>query len=319
MSFSAIKGQDQAVHLLKSYIDNSRFEGGYLFTGPEGVGKKMAAIALAQGLNCQNESFDLCDTCPSCSKIKAGQHPDIYIISEDGSEIRIDAIRQLQKRISFRPYEASYKVFIINNAHTLTAEASGALLKILEEPPSKSPIILITEKPNLLFKTIISRCKAIKFNSLKRQALEEILKTEYSLDNDLAHFLAFFSEGRIGRALSLKDSDIMFKKNNIFDKVILKDKPSADAFMTSDRVEIRNFLNILAAWFRDIYILKIGMPEKEIINIDRRNQLQETLKRFSFTDLASNFVSLSNALISLEHNVNTRLLLANFEVELWKE
>ena len=186
----------------------------------------MTAMALAQNLNCENKTFEACDICPSCLKVKAGQHPDVHMISNEGQEIKIDSIRNLQKRISFRPYEGFFKVFIIDNAHTLTMEASGALLKIIEEPPPKSPIILISDKPNLLLKTIISRCKTLKFNSLKRQSLESLLKTDYALDKDLAHFLAFFSEGRIGKALSLKDSDIIFEKNNIFDKVIAKDKPS---------------------------------------------------------------------------------------------
>lgn len=293
-------------------------EGGYLFTGPEGIGKKMAALALAKALNCPEAKTDACGHCASCLKIENGQHPDVHIITGEGAQIKIEAIRQLQKDVSLKAYEGVFKAFIIDNAHTLSAEAANCLLKILEEPPKKSLIILITDKPNLLFKTIISRCKTLKFLPLKREVLEAILKKDYKLDVQFAHFLAYFSEGRLGQALKLKDSGILAKKNNLIDKFVLASRPDIDSMAAQDKEDVRFSLNLLAAWFRDIYLLKAGLPEQEVINSDRREDLTRSARGFSFLDLEAIFTNISTAISYLEKNVNTRLLLFNLRMELWK-
>jgi len=298
MFFNEIKGQDRPIGILESYIQNSCLEGGYLFAGPEGVGKKITALAVAKALNCSNT--------------------DTHIISSDETQIKIDEIRQLQRNINFKAYDGIYKVFIIDNAHTLTAEASNSLLKILEEPPKKSVIILISDKPNLLFKTIISRCKVLKFPALKRETLEGILKKDYRLDTELAHFLAYFSEGRLGRALKLKDENMLVEKNHIIDKFILANRPKLEGFSEQKKEEVRKSLNLLATWFRDIYLLKVGVPEEEVINSDRSQELAQSVSRFSFPELDRILNAITSALGYLEQNINTRLLLYNLGIELWK-
>ena len=319
MSFKNIRGQDNAINILKDYVAQSHLEGGYLFLGPEGVGKKLVATTLAKSLNCLEEGIDPCDKSSSCAKIEKNQHPDVHLIEAQDSEIKIEYIRQLQKDISFKPYEGKKKVFIINEAHRLNAESSNALLKILEEPPRDSLIILITEKPALLFKTIVSRCKTIKFAPLKRQGLEVILKSDYGLDNNTAHFLAYFSEGRLGVALRLKDTDIIREKNKVIDKLTLSSKISLDTLSLQNKDDVRSYLNMLATWFRDIYLIKVGMPHSEIINFDRKAELLKVMNKFSFLDLNGILNSISSAILQVEQNINVRLLLFNLGAQLWKE
>ncbi|MFA5144596.1 MAG: DNA polymerase III subunit delta' [Candidatus Omnitrophota bacterium] len=320
MSFKDIKGQDKPISILKGYIEQSRLEGGYLFTGPEGVGKKLAAKTLAKQVNCLEDGLDACDRCASCVKIENNQHPDVRIIESVEPEIKIETIRQLKADISLRPYEGKRKAFIIDNAHKLTAEASGALLKILEEPPKGSLIILVSDKPALLFKTIISRCKALKFFPLNRAKLQEVLKENYSLDADTAHFLAYFSEGRLGCALRLKGTDILNDKNRVIDKLVLSRKPySLENLPIDERQDVRNYLNVLAAWFRDIYFVKIGMPYSEIINLDRKDELLNLMSRFSFLDLNEIPRSISDSILYLERNINVKLLLYDLRSLLCKE
>jgi len=318
MSFSAIMGQEKALGLLKTYIDSSSLEGGYLFSGPEGVGKKMAALALAKKLNCLESQEDSCGHCSSCLKIKNNQHPDVHIISSEDPLLKIDAIRHLQKEINLKAYEGAYKVFIIDNAHTLTSEAANSLLKILEEPPKKSLIILISDKPKLFFKTVISRCKIIKFFPLKREELEVILRKDYKLDNTFAHFLAYFSDGSLGRSLKLMDEDIMNKRNHLIDRFVLATNPSAESLSLKSRVDVRDYLNLLSTWFRDIYLLKAGLPEREVINSDRSRELLRGATSFSFSELDAILGSITQAVSYLEMNVNTRLLMHNLGMELWK-
>lgn len=334
MSFRDIKGQDKPIHMLKGYIEQLHLEGGYLFVGPEGMGKKLVARTLAKVLNCLEEGSDSCDRCVSCMKIENNRHPDVHII--DGStsltidpersrrvenseaEIKIEYIRQLQREIALKPYEGKIKVFIIDNAHKLTAEAQAALLKILEEPPRMSLIILISDKPALLFKTIISRCKILKFSPLVRAELKGIFKKDYGLDNNMAHFLAYFSEGRLGRALRLKDTDILRVKNRIIDKLALSRKANLENLSLQNREEVRDCLNILATWFRDIYLIKIGMPYCEIINFDRKDELLKAMSRFSFLDLNEILDSISDSISYLERNINIKLLLYNLGAQLCK-
>ncbi len=317
MSFSAIIGQDKPIGLLKTYIENSCLEGGYLFSGAEGIGKKMVALALARKLNCLESRSDSCGQCGSCLKIDKNQHPDVHIISDEDAQIKIEAIRQLQKDINLKAYEGNYKVFIIDNAHNLTAEAANCLLKVLEEPPRKTLIILISDKPNLLFKTVTSRCKVLKFLPLEREALEEILKNDYKLDASFAHFLAYFSEGRLGRALKLKEEDTIARKNNLIDRFVLAPHPGVEGLASASRIEVRNSLNLLATCFRDIYILKTGLPEEEVINSDRKRDLAQAAARLSFSDLDTAFGHIATAITWLDRNVNIRLLLLNLRLEIW--
>ena len=325
MSFKDIKGQDNSIHMLQGYLEQSRLEGGYLFTGPEGVGKKLVAKTLAKTVNClegnnggRNQTIDSCDRCASCKKIENNQHPDVHIVASGDSEIKIEYIRQLQREINLKPYEARTKVFIIDNAHRLTVEAEGALLKILEEPPAGSLIILISDKPLLLFKTIVSRCKTLKFVPLKRAALKEILKENYSLDNNMSHFLAYFSEGRLGRALRLKDTDILKQKNKVIDNFALSKTTNLDNLSTQDKEEVRDYLNILATWFRDIYLIKIGMPHSEVINFDRKDDLLKTAAGFTILDLNEVLDSVSDSILRLEQNINIKLLLYNLGAQIWR-
>ncbi len=261
MSFRDIKGQDSAIDRLKGYLNSSSQSGAYLFEGEEGVGKYLTAKTFAKALNCLSKEDDACDSCPSCLKIDRQQHPDIHLIEAgDSDALKIESIRQLKKDIGLRAYEAKEKVFIINDAHNLTPEAANALLKILEEPPPDSSIILVSSKPALLFKTIISRCRIVRFYPFKRQQLEALFKKDYGFDDALAHFLAYFSEGRIGFALRLKDTQALSEKNRVIDEFSVLGRAAADNPQKQNKQDLRVQLNILARWFRDIYLLKIGIP-----------------------------------------------------------
>jgi len=330
MSFKDIKGQNRALGKLQEDIKHAHLASAYLFSGPESVGKKIAAKEFAKALNCQSNISDSCGECPACKKIDKAHHPDVFMIdastfidsekstASESNAVKIGHIRQLQRDISLRPYEGGYKVFIIDDAYNLTAEASNALLKVLEEPPASSIIILISAKPNLLFKTIISRCRTIKFIPLNRAELENILKSGYSLDSSMAHFLAYFCEGRIGDALNLKDTDILIQKNRVINDFSLARNFRVDDLAVKEKDVIRDYLGILASWFRDIYMVKTGYPYSELINADRKDDLIKVMPKFSFLDLDEIFRVISSSALRLEQNVNVKLMLSNLRMELWR-
>jgi len=314
MSFKNIQGQDKPIQRLQGLISRKQLVGSYLFIGPEGIGKKMSAIASAKALNCQKETVEACNTCASCLKIDKSGHPDMHLIEAGSDLIKIEYIRQFQRDISLRPYEGRVKVFIIDNAHNLTAEAANALLKVLEEPPKDSLIILISAKPALLFKTIISRCQIIKFHILERATLEEILRRDYALDDNSAHFAAYFSEGRIGYALKLKEAENLLVKNRIIDELVSGRGAGTLAFerlAAQDKESLRNNLNILASWFRDIYLVKAGMPQDGLIHLDRKREILKVMHSYTLLDLDEALNTIVKSLSLLEQNINTRLLLSN--------
>ncbi len=316
MPFKDIKGQDITIDIVKNSMSSVGSCGSYLFLGPEGTGKYFAAKTLAKAVNCLNKEMDACEECSSCLKINKLQHPDIFILAhEDDSEIKIDEIRSMQREISLRPYEAKRKVFIINNAHKLNSEASNALLKTLEEPPKHSLIILVTHSPNLLFKTIVSRCKPVKFHLLNQKELAVILMDDFNLENSQAHFLSYFSEGRIGKALRLKDTDIAARKNVVIDEFTANNK---NVSIIQNKEDLRQGLDILAGWFRDIYMVKVGMPCDCLINIDRKGELLKEVDSYSFSDLDEIMGNISNSLLYLQQNINSKLLVSNLKLSMRK-
>ena len=318
MRFSDVLGHERSLNIIQAHLENSRFSGAYIFSGPEGIGKKMVAKIIAQQLNCTGEAGRPCENCSSCLKTQKEQHPDLHIIQNGESQIKIEDIREILRQANFRPYEGNSKVFIIDNAHKLNSEAANSLLKVLEEPPKDVLIILVTHKPQNIIKTVLSRCKVIKFSPLIRAQLENVLAKDYALDRTAAHFLAYYAEGRLGLALRLKDTPLLQEKNKIFDSFILSSKPLDRNIMGQSKEQLQVSLNILASWFRDIYLLKCGLSDKEAIHLDRHSDLLKLIPRFSFKQLDDVMATLSESTLYLEKNINSKLILHNLGAQLWK-
>lgn len=318
MHFAEILGHQKPLGIINAYIEAAAFSGGFIFSGPEGIGKRMVAKIIAQKLNCTSSAGKPCGSCDSCKKIEKLTHPDLHIIENGQSQIKIEDIRAILREASFRPYEGAMKVFIIDNAHKLNTESANSLLKTLEEPPKDSLIILVTHKPQSIIKTILSRCKVVRFTPLVRSELENVLTKNYLLDKLSAHFIAYYAEGRLGLALRLKDSVQLSDKNKIFDSFVVSQKPLDRALIGQNKEQLRFSLNILASWFRDIYILKAGLKEDEIIHLDRCNDLLKLLPRFSFKQLDDIITTISESTLYLEKNINSKLLLHNLGAQLWK-
>ncbi|MFP4031044.1 MAG: ATP-binding protein [Desulfococcaceae bacterium] len=157
-----------------------------LFVGPDGVGKSAAAIRAALALNCQADAnpearfeHPACQ-CRACRKIRAGVHPDFHRIAPDGPLIRIDRIRDLIGRMAMRPNEARRRIALIEGAGAMNPEAGNALLKLLEEPPDRTVLILTARQPSELLPTLVSRCRTFRFapppRPLRAREMEERLR-----------------------------------------------------------------------------------------------------------------------------------------------
>jgi len=318
MAFKDIKGQERAVEFFRNCVNRDRLAHAYLFSGFGGLGKTLLAQILAKFLNCENpvkkvsSLIDCCDSCASCRKIDSSNHPDVHWIEPVGrsGRVAIDQVRSMQKQISLKSYEGRFKVFIIQDAHKMTQEAANCLLKTLEEPPDWSLVILTATNISGLLPTIISRCQIIKFYPLNYDRLKEILKADYALDEGYLHFLSAASEGRIGRALSLKNEDSFVKKNRLIDKICAVERgASFNMFNIKDKKNLPTQIRYLLNWFRDILIFKAGAAAADVINADRIEDIKSWASIYSFDDLEQVIAKINTAHRLIEQNVNPKIAL----------
>jgi DNA polymerase-3 subunit delta' len=179
-----IRGQERAVGLLRRAIAAGRVPHAYLFCGPQGAGKYTTGVALAAALTCLDEPGEGCGQCTSCAKIAQGIHPDVQTLERQGAtqSIPIDTIRsRVIPQLGMLPHEGRVRVFLIDEAAALQNAAANALLKTLEEPPTRTHFVLCTTAPDALLPTIRSRCQRISF-----VALSAVVRAELDADSDTA-------------------------------------------------------------------------------------------------------------------------------------
>jgi DNA polymerase-3 subunit gamma/tau len=219
-TFEEVIGQRAVTQTLMNALSANRIAHAYLFSGPRGVGKTTTARILAKGLNCEaGISKDPCSVCPSCLEIAQGRHLDV--IEVDGASNRgIDEIRELRENVRFSPYKGRYKVIVIDEAHMLTEPAFNALLKTLEEPPSRVVFILATTEAHKIPLTILSRCQRFEFrrigtaeivHRLQGMAQEEGVE----IDSESLQLIARSAEGSLRDAQSLLDQVVSYSGSRV--------------------------------------------------------------------------------------------------------
>lgn len=218
MSLNNVKSQERAVKFLEVVLKSKRLAHSYIFSGPRGVGKKLTAYEFAKAVNCEKLPYQGCDFCQQCILIAKGLHPDVILVQpQESEEIKIAQVRSILELLYLKPHHGRRKFFIIEPADSMNPEASNALLKGLEEPPLDTTFILITEFPEKLPATIVSRCQRVFFNPLPFPLLKEIIQTKYHCNEEKAAFIAKFAEGSMERAVSLLNKDI----DKIWDETLI--------------------------------------------------------------------------------------------------
>jgi DNA polymerase-3 subunit delta' len=223
VSFSDLLGQDAAVATLERALAAGRVHHAYRFEGPPGVGKELAAFALAQTLVCERGSGSACNACSACRRAvtlsaddpRVPQHPDVVLLgrglyrgllgsnSSEASGISVEQVRRIVlARVGFPPHEGRALVFIVREADEITPQAANALLKTLEEPHDRTHFVLLTSRPSRLLDTIRSRSMPVRFAPLSERIVSTILERR-GLDPSVA----VLAQGSASLALELADAD----------------------------------------------------------------------------------------------------------------
>jgi DNA polymerase-3 subunit delta' len=310
MPFSSILGHDKSIALLKRTLAAGRIAGSYLFEGKEGCGKRMAAHAFIEAVFCN--STEGCGNCPSCRKMANMQHPDLHLVEPDGAFIKIDQIRELQRELSLRPYEAPKKACIIDKADRLNPAAGNALLKTLEEPPGNALMILITANPDGVLPTILSRCQRLRFPALCEETIETILLGR-GMAQDVAKIAATLADGSVKKALELGEEAILSERNDFLEKVgsltLTEIAPlfSLAEELSGDKENLLDLLSLLTAFYRDVLLLQSNA--EGIVNRDLLLLLERESTRFTANVIMNRLDHVNEARRAIMGNVNARLAL----------
>jgi DNA polymerase-3 subunit delta' len=336
MHFDNIIGHDLQKNLLRRAIAEERVSHSYLFSGLDGLGKRLVALGLAKILNCLTlvSTTDVdsnkagCD-CNSCRKIDKGIHPDVFVIEYKGlRDIKVDQIREdVEDRLYFKPFEGRYKVAIVDEADRMSHSAQNAFLKTLEEPPDESIIILLTSSPQSLLPTIRSRCQSLRFEGIPIELIVEELKTRRGLSGEESTMIAFLSEGSLGRALNLDDK-ILSDRNELINRLSRVETDFASSVLgvvesilrgssNDDNEKLKIYLEFILLWLRDLISVKIGLDEdllmnKHLISVSReyagRYSLEKILEKLNFAEQVSNSI--------LRLNANKQIALENLVLKI---
>ncbi len=193
--FPGVYGHEKVKERLLSAYQKDRIPSGYLFLGESGIGKSTLVKAFAQLINCKTNNY--CHQCPNCRLYESGSHPDYYVVKPEGQFIKISQVHNLINLLSLKPAYANKRIVLVKDAHRLNQEAANSFLKILEEPPLNTLIILMTSDETLLLETILSRCQKIQFAPLSRKDLKDILDKNYSKNQDEIELVLNYSKGMV--------------------------------------------------------------------------------------------------------------------------
>jgi len=272
--FTELLGQQRAKSLLGRSLSSGRIGHAYLFRGPDGVGKKLFAEAMAKALNCRTSGpAEFCGHCLSCRKFLSGNHPDYTVESPEKGSIKIERVRQLCKSLSYPPYESERRIVVIEDIHTMRAEAANNLLKTLEEPPPGNVLILTAEVSKNILPTISSRCQIIPFFPLSSAETMSILQNGSHLDAEQSSLLARLSEGSPGQALLFHHTDVLETWRKV-EEVLDDPKFREDRYgglildvarqMAELKENLLPLLGLLRIRLRDLLVSRLDKDEKGI-------------------------------------------------------
>jgi DNA polymerase-3 subunit delta' len=333
----SIIGHAPALGTLERALKSENPHHAWLFTGPEGIGKRTAALEFAAALNCLSEDKP-CGDCRPCRDTLAGRHADVEVVEPggicdeaehrdhaDSRDLRICQVRRLERVLSLSPYAGGRRIAIVDDADTLRVEAANAFLKTLEEPPPGTVIVLLAEREERLPDTVISRCQRLDFRPIERDVIAEALMAQ-GASPEQAAAIAGAASGRLGWALqALQNPALLEERSTMLDQALRIAHASryerfawardAEARGPDARERYQRELRVWEGWWRDVLLATSGSLTGAI-NSDRAPTLLEEGRLYSPADIARFLRSLLATREHLYANVDAQLALENLTMDL---
>lgn len=332
--FKRLIGNEFAAATLRRLIANSRVPNAMMFAGDDGIGKRQFALELTKAFVCKEPTDNqACGVCSACRRVDVfafptsdkgedydrvffSEHPDVGMVIPFKRNVRINAIRELEREANFRPYEAQSRFFIIDDADKMNDAASNALLKTLEEPPSTTYIFLITSRPDSMLPTIRSRCQMIRFAPVAGDAIERFLIDDRAFTHDEARLAARLSRGSIGRAVSVNVAQFREMRERMLSvarnaiqtadrAALLRVSEELNDAKNKDRFEEN--IDILESLIHDVWTLSVSGDAARIANPDLSDELSKLAVTASRSNLPAWLAEIESMRQNFAVNINRKI------------
>jgi DNA polymerase-3 subunit delta' len=308
---SVLERQPTIGRILTKGIINKRLSHAYLFIGQKGVGKRELARLLAKSYFCSHrEGASPCNTCADCRRIDSGNHPDLVWVEPDGKSIKKEQVQGLIREFTFRGVESPKKFFVIEEAETMTGQASNSLLKFIEEPQNETVAVLITETIHQLLDTIISRCQTLSFLPLLAHDVDVAL-TQRGVDSTLSRVASELTND-LGEAEELCGQEWFAKACSVMINLMKETSAQPDFalihlyeqviphFQDNDQTQLA--IDLILLWLRDVMNAHLGHEDELIFN-NQRTFIQDQALRSSLNTTAEQMAIVLSAKKRLSANV----------------
>lgn len=316
--FQDIVGQEQIKEHLRNALASGKVSHAYIINGEKNSGKEFIARVFSMALQCEKGEEEPCQECHSCKQALSGNQPDIIrIVHEKPNSIGVEDIRrQVNGDVAIKPYSSPYKVYIINEAEKMTVQAQNALLKTLEEPPAYAVIILLTANLNALLPTILSRCVVLSMKPVSDELVKQYLMEQLQVPDYKAEVCVAFARGNVGKAKALASSEDF---ENVKSEALsllkyihdmeLSEIIAAIKKITEYKLEIGDYLDIFAVWYRDVLLFKATNDVNSLVFREEIQSIRRTAQRSSYEGIETVINALDTAKKRLDANVNFELVM----------
>ncbi|KNZ69179.1 DNA polymerase III, delta prime subunit [Thermincola ferriacetica] len=318
-----IVGHETVIKTLINALNNKKVAHAYLLTGPRGLGKETIARTFAQAFFCEREESIPCDQCSNCKRLQEGNYPDFHIIEPIGNAIKIEQIRNIQKSCQYKPYEGIGRVYLIKNAEAMTVESANCLLKVLEEPNENTVFLLTAENPYMLLPTVLSRCQRLNLRPVPPSVLADWL-IKQGLDSERARVISALSDGAPGKALNLISPKEPDRRETVVAKaaqiqrgdVITALRIAED--MEKDKDAVKEDLDLLATWYRDLLVWAKTRETRLLINLDFLDEIKKQALGLDINKIGKDLNDIMKTRRNIQSNVNLKLSLETLLLKLSK-
>lgn len=318
--FSDLLGNERIKEYFERTLANGQISHAYILTGEAGMGRKTLAKAFAMTLLCEKNAGgakvgEPCGTCHSCIQFLSDNHPDVIYVTHEKESIGVDDIReQLNGTVAVKPYSSAHKIYIVDDAELMTAQAQNALLKTLEEPPAYVVILLLTTRADSFLPTILSRCITLKLKPLYDRVIREYLTDRLKVGKSEADICTAFARGNLGRAIALASSDdfarlrrqVTSLLRNVYSMSLVQLVEVLKQWK-EEKLDINECLDFMQLWYRDVLLFKATQDTAEFIFKDEYKTIREIAARSSFNGIEEILEGIERARRRLAANVNFEL------------